>query len=143
MAGKIAQCKKCARLFQSLGTLPYCPDCVEQLENNFDLVKNYIYDHPHANVVKISKETGVPEKEIFYFLKEGRLSISEDNGMLYCENCGCSIATGRFCAACQKQLERELSASISVAIEKVKQPVGKKEKQQAGLGRMHINLRDR
>jgi len=142
MTGKVFQCKKCRRLFQSLGTSPYCPKCVEDLEMNFELVKNYIYDHPQANVIEISEETGVPEKDIFYFLKEGRLSISEDNGMLNCESCGCSISTGRYCETCQKQLERELSASISEAIEKVKKP-SSNEKRQAGLGRMHINLRDR
>ncbi len=143
MGGKVVQCKKCARLFQSLSSSPYCPYCVEELEKNFDMVKNYIYDHPHANVMEISTETSVPEKDVFYFLKEGRLSISENNGMLRCENCGCSIATGRFCEACQKQLERELSASVSEAIEKVKPPSGQKGKRQGALGRMHIDIRNR
>jgi hypothetical protein len=114
---------------------------VEDLEKNFELVKNYIYDHPEANAVEISEETGVPEKDIFYFLKEGRLSVSEDNGMLRCEQCGHSITTGRYCESCRNTLERELSATLSDAMQKAKQPTG--QKKQVGLGKMHINLRDR
>lgn len=140
MAGKVVQCKKCARLYQSLGASPYCPKCVEDLEQSFELVKNYIYDHPQANAVEISEETGVPEKDIFYFLKEGRLSVSEGNAILRCEQCGRSITTGRYCDACKSSLERELSASINDAIQKVKQPTGQNKKQ---TGKMHINLRNR
>ena len=142
MTGKIIQCKKCSRIFQFLGTLPYCPNCVEELESNFVLVKDYIYDHQHANVVEISKETGVPEKDIFYFLKEGRLSVSEENGMLFCEDCGCSISTGRFCESCKKKLEREFGALVNEAAQRVKQP-SQKSGQSSGIGKMHINLRDR
>ncbi len=143
MGGKIVQCKKCSRIFQFLGTSPYCPNCVEELERNFERVKDYIYDHQHANVVEISKETGVPEKDVFYFLKEGRLSVSEDIGVLHCEDCGCSITTGRYCESCKKKLEREFGALINEAAQRVKQPSGQKSKQSVGLGKMHINLRDR
>ena len=70
-----------------------------------------------------------------YFLKEGRLSVSEDNGMLSCEICGCAITTGRYCVSCKSNLERELTASLNDAMQKVKKPSSK--------GKMHINLRDR
>ncbi len=135
MGVAISQCKKCARLYQSMSNAPYCPTCMEELENNFDLVKEYIYEHPMANAVEISQETGVPEKDIFYFLKEGRLSITDGNGMLLCESCGRSIMTGRYCESCKKQLERELSSSLSDAMQKKSHPTG--------LGKMHVNVHDR
>lgn len=135
MAPSIAQCKKCGRLYQSFSNAQYCPTCMEELEKSFDLVKEYIYEHPLANVVEISQETGVPEKDIFFFLKEGRLSVSENNGMLLCESCGRSIITGRYCDGCKKQLERKLSNSISDAIQK--------KNHTPGLGRMHVNIQDR
>ena len=141
MAEKILQCKKCSRLYQPLGTSPYCPVCMEELETNFELVKNYIYENPNANVVEISKETEVSEKDILYFLKEGRLSVAENNGMLQCEKCGCSIGTGRYCEDCKTKLERALSASVNEAIAKVKQPARKGK--ESSLGKMHIDYRDR
>ncbi len=131
----VSQCKKCARLYQSFGNAPYCPTCMDDLEKSFDLVKEYIYEHPLANVVEISRETGVPEKEIFYFLKEGRLSVSENNGMLLCESCGRSIITGKYCESCKKQLERELSSTIASAMQK--------KSSSHGLGKMHVNVSDR
>ncbi len=135
MTARVIQCKKCARLYQSIGASPYCPNCMDELERSFDLVKNYIYDHPNANVVEISTETEVPEKDILHFLKEGRLSVSEDNGILSCEICGSAITTGRYCVSCQSKLERELTASLNDAMQKDKKPSSK--------GKMHINLRDR
>lgn len=135
MALSVAQCKKCARLYQPFGSAPYCPSCMEEMENNFDLVKEYIYEHPLANAVEISQETGVPEKDIFYFLKEGRLSVSEGSGMLVCESCGRSITTGRYCESCKKSLERELSSSINEAMQK--------KTHATGLGKMHVNIHDR
>lgn len=135
MEATILQCKQCRRLYQSISAAPYCPHCVEKLEKKFELVKNYIYEHPNANVVEISEETGVSEKDIFYFLKEGRLSISEDNGMLLCESCGHSITTGRYCEACNKKLERELSASVNESMQKLNQSTG--------IGKMHVDFRKR
>lgn len=131
----ISQCKKCTRLYQPLGNAPYCPTCMEELEESFDLVKEYIYHHPLANAVEISQETGVPEKDIFYFLKEGRLSVSENSGMLLCESCGRSIMTGRYCESCKKHLERELSSSLGDAMQK--------KSHATGLGKMHVNIHDR
>lgn len=135
MGVTILQCKQCKRLFQSFGS-SFCPDCVQKLEENFELVRKYIYDNPHANVVEISQETDVPERDILYFLKEGRLSIAEGDGMLLCENCGRSIITGRYCDHCKKIFEKELSA-VYVGPEK------KKQDRASGLGKMHIDLNDR
>lgn len=135
MGATITQCKKCSKLYQSFGNAPYCPNCMEALEKSFELVKDYVYEHPLANAVEISQETGVPERDIFYFLKEGRLSVSENNGLLLCENCGRSIMTGRYCEACQKKLERELQSSISGAMEK--------SSRRSGLGKMHVDIHDR
>lgn len=131
----ISQCKKCSRLYQSFGNAPYCPTCMEELEKGFDLVKDYIYEHPKANAVEISQETGVAEKDIFYFLREGRLSLSEGSSLLICESCGRSIMTGRYCESCKKQLERELTSSISEAMTKAKHPTG--------LGKMHVDVSER
>lgn len=135
MGATVLQCKQCNRLFQSFGAV-YCPECTQRLEEKFELVKKYIYDNPHANVVTISQDTEVPVRDILYFLKEGRLSIEKGDGLLLCENCGRSISTGRFCDRCKNMFEKELSA---VCVK----PEAKKERTSEGLGKMHINLRRR
>ncbi len=135
MGVSISQCKECKRLYQSFGS-SYCPDCAQKLEDNFELVRKYIYDNPNANVVETSQETGVSERDILYFLKEGRLSLAEGDGLLLCENCGRSVNTGRYCEQCKRIFEKELSA---VYVD----PANKKQNRASGLGKMHIDFKDR
>ena len=136
MGSDVKQCKECKKLFYSFGS-SFCPDCVEEIEKGFDRVKDYIYDHPKANVVEISQETNVSEKRILGYLKEGRLTIDENNGLLLCEECGRSIPTGRYCSGCSRRLEHELRGAYISPEEKKKQEASK------GLGKMHINFFDK
>jgi len=114
MSSSIKQCKRCKQLFHSNG-LGYCPECVVAMEQEFVRVKEYVYEHQSANVEEIAEVTEVPEKTILYFLREGRLSISESNGVLTCQKCGRSIPTGRYCATCTQQLERSLASAARPA----------------------------
>lgn len=138
MSTRVIQCRQCGRLFQSLGN-NICPGCVEELDKSFEMVKNYIYDNPDANVLEISKATGVPEKQVLEFLREGRLFINNPEEVIQCERCGKPLNGGRYCAACQAALENALG---SVA------PSPSASKDQAeytgsGYGKMHFNYRGR
>lgn len=79
-----AECKK---LFQSYGG-SICPNCMDEMDKAFRKVRDYIYDHPQADIVEITQNTGVPEKWIFDFLKEERLEFTTGSTMLSCEQCG-------------------------------------------------------
>ncbi len=105
MGSSVKQCSKCKKLFQSFGS-SVCPECVEEMDRYFETVKNHLFDHPYANVTDIAKETGIAEKIILGFLREGRLSLNCAEGdMLECEKCGAPISHGRFCAICQCKLQ--------------------------------------
>jgi flagellar operon protein (TIGR03826 family) len=140
MSTDVRQCRECGRIFNTLGS-DTCPACAEELDESFRKVKNYLYDHPTANVVEISKGTEVPEKTVLHFLKEGRLSIDESTCSLECERCGAPISGGRFCKSCQNMFQ---TAFKSVCPEQ--RPSAKREgtadtKQRPGLGKMHFDYR--
>lgn len=111
---EIRNCVKCGRLFQYIGGPPICPKCKQKEEEDFQLVKNYIYENKNANMIEVSNETGVSTKLIERFIREGRLILSEDSQIsLKCEKCGANIRTGRFCEACSRSLSNEMRMSAS------------------------------
>ncbi len=120
MRPKVLLCKQCGRLFQSVGA-SYCPECADEMEKAFITVKEYIYDNENATLLDIVENTGVPEKHVLYFLKEGRLNIDNTDEVLNCEDCGRPISSGRFCSVCREKLASALG-SISAAAKGNKNP---------------------
>lgn len=137
MGVKIQECKYCKKLFQSFGS-NICPACVEEMEENFETVKEYIYNNPGENVVQISEGTGVPEKMVLYYLREGRLAIEGADSSLTCEKCRKPISCGRFCRECQVILEGKLLKSYSESRQKLAE-----EAKEALLGKMHFNYQNK
>ncbi|MDD5018151.1 MAG: hypothetical protein PHO15_08655 [Eubacteriales bacterium] len=135
MSATVKQCKQCGQLFQSYGASE-CSVCLEEMDRGFILVKEYIYDHPDANVVEISNETGISEKIILHFLKEGRLSIETSDCLLTCEKCGKRIKSGRFCHACKTALENTFKSMCGSADEEQKTNASA-----SGLGKMHFEYK--
>lgn len=106
---EVRNCAKCGRIFQYLVGIPICPKCKEKEEQDFQLVKTYIYDNKNANMMEVSNQTGVSMKLIERFIREGRLMLSEDSPIfLKCEKCGTQIRTGRFCQSCSTSLSNEM-----------------------------------
>jgi len=130
MSTNVKQCKHCRRLFQSLGS-DVCPICADELDRYFITVKEYLYSHPDADLPETARETGVPEKIVLSFLREGRLSATGSD-LLECEECGAPIPSGRFCADCQNRLEQMLSSAY--------RPEEKPDARKASA-RMHVNYR--
>ena len=107
----VRQCRKCGRLFMSYGASA-CPSCVEDTDQDFVKVKDYIYDHPTANVTEISEKTGVESVVVLRFLKEGRLDVDGSMELLNCETCGKAIPSGRFCNRCLADLQNAVDSGI-------------------------------
>ncbi|WP_129597494.1 TIGR03826 family flagellar region protein [Anaerophilus nitritogenes] len=112
---EIRNCKECGRLFQYNGISKICSRCQRNDEDDFKIVKEYIYENKGASLVEVSEETGVEEDKILRYLRQGRLEIVGDDATLFleCERCGTGIRTGRFCAKCAKELESELKSGFS------------------------------
>ncbi len=121
MGSSIRQCTFCGKIFNSLGK-NICPACVTKIDECFQLVRDYLYNHPGADIVELTSETGVEDKIILMLLREGRLALGEASSCLKCEKCGKHITTGRYCGQCAKFLENTLAKAVSSRKEADAQP---------------------
>jgi len=89
---------------------------MRKIDEDFIVVRDYIDEHKHSDVDKVSEETGVKKQIIIHLLKEGRLIIDdpegEGGGMLQCEACKKPINTGRLCKECKEKLSTTMQKSI-------------------------------
>lgn len=111
-------CRMCGRLFNYIRS-PFCQACTEKLEEKFKQVKDYIYEHPGAGLAEVSEENEVSQSTIQHWVREERLSFSEDSQVTFaCEKCGIPIRTGRFCKRCKDKMKQEFSKLYYVEPEK-------------------------
>lgn len=118
----IKNCTRCGRVFQAVGNQKLCSRCRSTDDEDFKVVREYVYDNPEAAIKDIAEETGVSEKQILKFLRAGKLILKGENSMvLDCERCGKAIKTGRYCDECANQMARELKSAFAVPKESVKE----------------------
>ncbi len=112
---ELRNCPRCGKLFAYVGR-PICNRCVEQEEEEFKFVKEYIYNNPGATVFEVADATGVSVDKIMRFLREERLEITSENVnfVLECENCGRPIKTGRYCEQCRLDLADEMKREFGI-----------------------------
>ena len=121
----VRNCRACNKVFNYIGGQPICPDCQKKLDDKFDEVKQYVYDHPRCGIQEVSTEMEVSVAQIRKWLKEERLAFAEDSEIaLECEKCGAKILTGRFCKTCKSTMTNEFS-SLYKTPEPVKKEVKK------------------
>lgn len=107
----VRNCKECGRLFNYIGGSRLCAECRKKLEDKFQQVKRYIYDHKDAPIAMVAEENDVSVQQIRQWVREERLEFSDGSAVgLECESCGELIHTGRFCEACKKKLAGNLGA---------------------------------
>lgn len=121
----VRNCKRCGKIFQYKGNW-ICPNCVQQDDEDFHKVREYIIAHPNSTSIDISQATGVELKTIARFLKEGRLESEYVSGSelgLQCEKCGREIESGRYCESCLNELQtgfKQASRQLEVNVERMK-----------------------
>lgn len=133
MSVKVLSCKICGRLFQSYG-IGCCPGCADEMDKAFVKIKEYLYEHENATIVDIVEGTGISEKYVLQFLKEGRLSIEGAEDALRCEDCGRPISSGRYCSDCREKLANVLSSAVE-GKKKSMPPISTKAKMHGKYGR--------
>ena len=109
---EVQTCSRCRKFFNYIGGERICPACKEEVEKEFQKVKEYIKDNRSATVMQVAKECEVSEKQIRQWVREERLELSSTDGEFVCEKCGAPITSGRFCAKCKNEMVDNLSAVI-------------------------------
>lgn len=127
----LKNCKRCGEVFAT-DRKKICPDCERELEENFDKVRDYIYDHGQATIPQIHEETGVSVKEIEQFIREGRLIEYNVDINIDCKKCGTDIQSGDYCSNCKE----ELSQGLSSKKKRIKEDLEEKKQ-----GKMHTRRR--
>lgn len=138
MAG-LANCEKCGRMFQTIGSIMICSRCRESDDEMFKVVREYIYDNPGSTVPEVSEATDVPESKILKYLKDGRLETKGDSMLIECEKCGCPIPSGRYCDVCTREMTQGLRNMANKMKQEIK-PSNEREKKEIGKG-MYTQLK--
>ncbi|MDF2541232.1 MAG: hypothetical protein K0S47_950 [Herbinix sp.] len=105
----VRNCRSCGKLYNYLSGPPLCPNCIKALDQKFEAVKEYVYDHPGAGMQEVSEEMEVSIPQIKQWIRDERLAFAEDSMIgLDCEGCGVTIKTGRLCKSCKEKLAKGL-----------------------------------
>ncbi len=110
--GELKNCKKCGRMFSSVNGQLFCSKCKSSDEEDFRVVREYVYDNPDSTVSDVHEATDVAEEKILKFLRQGRLMLKGDGVGLECERCGKSVSSGRFCDKCAHELKNGFQAAF-------------------------------
>ncbi len=108
----VRNCRNCGRLFNYLSGVPLCPHCVRVLDDKFQKVKNYIYEHRDAGIQEVADENDVSVQQLRQWVREEKLQFSEASQVgLACESCGTMIRSGRYCKKCKEKLSNNLNSA--------------------------------
>lgn len=69
----VVNCRACGNPFHGGLNEPLCPVCKEKEIEMFQVVRAYIRDHPSAKLDEIAEATGIDERVILRFIKQGRV----------------------------------------------------------------------
>lgn len=107
----IKKCRWCSQLYLDKGQ-PYCMNCLELLDENFKIIREYLYEYPNAHTAEVIEATGVEQRVITYLLKEKRLQLVDSISYIKCTKCGKPISTGEYCTKCAEGLIRTLDKYV-------------------------------
>ncbi len=109
----VRNCRKCKKIFNYTMGVVICPQCKAAMEDEFQIVKQYVYDNPGSDIRMVSEACSVDPNQIRQWVREERLCFSDDSPVgIGCERCGSQIKTGRFCEACKSEMTSELKSAI-------------------------------
>jgi uncharacterized protein len=137
----IKTCRFCRKSFRGFNVL--CPLCIEQLDNKYIIVRNYLDKNRTANINQVAEETEIDDKSLLFLIREGRLSLHGEGAEIPCMKCGVPISSGKYCDKCKGNLVQALENTIS-SMESSTKPAQPKPAQSANSkGRLHILNDDR
>ncbi|MBE5883558.1 MAG: flagellar protein [Lachnospiraceae bacterium] len=116
----VRNCRNCGRIFNYVMGPFLCPRCREKLEEKFQIVKEYIREHPGITIPEVSEACEVDPSQIRQWLREERLQLSEDSPIyLNCDGCGALIRCGKYCDKCKTNTTRDLQSVLKQNVSKM------------------------
>lgn len=109
----LANCPRCNKAFNKLNSSPLCTSCRQRDDEDFEIVYQYLRDHPNKLVPEIAAVTGVDEKNILEFYRSGRIITGEAG--YPCERCDTPIHRGKYCDRCAGGLKSDIDSQRSSA----------------------------
>ena len=73
----VRNCRGCGRLFNYLSGPSLCPNCIKDLDDKFQQVKAYIYDHKNASIQEVADDNEVSVQQLRQWVREEKLEFSE------------------------------------------------------------------
>lgn len=117
----VKNCTRCGRMFQAEDASKLCDRCRNNDEEDFKVVREYVYDNPNSNIPEVAENTGVTEEKILKFLRQGKLILKDELSMvLDCERCGKPIKSGRYCDSCTNEMSRDLRSAATKTAANIK-----------------------
>ncbi len=111
------RCRRCSQVYETrvLGSV-YCHSCAAIEEEKYQMVRELVKANPGIGIGRVSQETGLSTRKIIRYVKEERLEfVGASSAYLICEDCGCKIKTGRYCAKCRPKHVKPETSSYYVA----------------------------
>ena len=89
-----------------------CQTCYEEREQEYLKVRDFIKDNPKVAIQVVVEATGVEERKVRDFVREGLLEAADLDGFpLECAKCGKPISRGAYCPLCQQSFSSEIKSS--------------------------------
>jgi predicted amidophosphoribosyltransferase len=130
-------CRFCRKTFRGFSNL--CPACVQQLDDKYVTVRNYLDRNENSNISRVAEETGVDEKSLLYLIREGRLTLRGAGASVTCLKCGAPILSGKYCEKCKGNLMHTLEVTRNAMESSLKPaPQPKRAVETEDRGKMHI-----
>jgi flagellar operon protein (TIGR03826 family) len=130
----LRNCVRCGQVFAS-NTSKVCPQCQEEEEEDFEKVKEFVYEEGNSTILKIHEGTGVEKKRIQKFIRKGRLTELNVDLTIGCKRCGAAIKSGDYCKSCRDEMVSNLSGDKTDKREK-------KSKKKKSSGKMRYMERN-
>ncbi len=111
----VRNCRKCGRIFNYVVGPIMCPRCMDEQEQIFQMVKEYVSEHYGADIAEVSRECDVEPSQIRQWIREERLQFADDSPIrIPCEKCGAMIRSGRFCDHCKASMTNEFNEAMGL-----------------------------
>ncbi|MGI6485480.1 MAG: MerR family transcriptional regulator [Tepidanaerobacteraceae bacterium] len=122
---KLRNCPICGKLFVYTYNNK-CPDCAKKYEEDFKKVRAYLAENPNTSIEEIAEKTGVNEKRVLEFLREGRLILKRANrNLITCELCDKPIFSGKYCEECAAKVKAKFNTISDKPLKKSNDMSGK------------------